>query len=188
MNRPFTAENDWWFFFGYGLGWPDDKCSRCTFLVEQYQQPNRHCINCWKLEIFFSNCTDITRMKDYMLKAAQADHTLSGKWLKEPMEFTPELKARLTSIPETGHPDQNVTKDGVILIYTQSIVERDKRLNQFLHDFKRQALYRKPSISYRRGCVNFDEIIGPWKTWWPLDQDYNGESEVVASRASEENK
>lgn len=178
-GRPFTMENDWWFFFGYGVGWPPDKCNRCTELVEQYRKPNRHCIDCWKLEIFFSNCVEVELMKEYMLKAAKADHALSGKWLKEPLEFTPELKERMTSIPEAGHPDPEITKDGVILIYAQSIAERDRRLSRFLHDFEAEGLYRKGTISYRRGCVNFDEIIGSWKTWWPLDRDYDGEAEVV---------
>lgn len=178
IKRPFTSENDWWFFFGYGIDWPPDKCSSCLRLVEIYKKPNRHCINCWKLEIFFSNCTDLQAVKEYFLEEAKRDPSLSGKWLKEPMEFPSEIKGKITSIPEEGHPDPNVKKEGVILIYTQSIAEREEKRKRILQGLKERGLYKKPEISYRRGCLDFDELIGPWKTWWPLDKDYNEEEEV----------
>lgn len=171
LDRPFTSENKWWFFFGYGATWPEDKCSRCSELVETYKKPNRHCINCWKLEIFFSNCTDLQAVKGYLLEEAKSDQTLSGKWLKEPMEMGEDIKAKITSIPEEGHPDPKAKRDGVILIYTQSIAEREKKRKRILRGLQERGLYKKPEISYRRGCLNFDEIIGPWKTWWPLNQD-----------------
>lgn len=78
----------------------------------------------------------------------------------------------LTSIPAEAHPDKRVKKEGAILIYTQSIQERDERKNKILADLKARGLYKKNDISYRRGCVNFDEMIGYWKSWYPLDIDY----------------
>lgn len=179
LKRPFTFENEWWHFFGYGVTWPPDKCSRCLELVETHKKPNRHCINCWKLEIFFSNCTDLQAVKDYFLEEAKRDTTLSGKWLKKPMEMPEDIKGKITSIPKEGHPDPGVNKDGAILIYTQSIAEREEKGKRILAGLKERGLYKKSEISYRRGCLNFDEIIGPWKTWWSLDKDYNEEEEVV---------
>lgn len=179
MRSAFTHENEWWYFFGYGSDWPADKCSRCLSLVENLKKPNRYCIDCWKLEIFFSNCVDLDRMKKFLLDAAREDHRISGKWLKEPMELDSELRSKLTSVPSDGHPDREVKSDGAILIYTRTIKERDERVRQLLTGFKKNDLYKKESISYRRGCLNFDDVIGPWKQWWPLDKDYSGVNEVV---------
>lgn len=164
-----TFEDRHWIYFGYGVGWPNDKCNKCYELVNRFKKPNRHCINCWKLEIFFSNCTNVDAMKKYFLKEGERDPSLHGKWLKKEMEIPRHL---LTSIPVEAHPDLQVKKDGVILIYTQTIKERDKRKNKILIDLKALGLYRKKQISYRRGCVNFDEIIGNWKMWHPLHVDF----------------
>jgi len=164
-----THEDRYWVYFGYGVGWPRGKCEQCYQLVNQLKKPNKHCINCWKLEIFFSNCTDVNKAKSFLLDLAQKDHTLHGKWIKEEMEIPWSV---LTSIPAEAHPDPEVEKDGVILIYTQSIKEREEKKNKILAGLRASGLYKKNAISYRRGCVNFDEIIGNWKRWHPLDKDY----------------
>jgi len=166
---PFTREDGFWVYFGYGVEWPRGKCKTCRRLVEKFGKPNEHCINCWKLEIFFSNCTDVNKVKRYLLELAEKDHTLLGKWTKRQTEMPRHL---LTSIPVEAHPDAKTKGDGVILIYTQSIQERDEKIKKILSDLKAQRLYEKNSISYRRGCVDFDEIIGDWRTWHPLDRDY----------------
>jgi hypothetical protein len=163
-----TYENKFWVFFGHGEGWEGDRCSRCYELLEKEQKPNKYCINCWKLEIFFSNCTDPDAVKAYFLEEAKMDRTLHGKWIKEEME----IPGALTSIPEEGHPDPGIEKEGVILIYTQSIKERDRRSEKILKDLQERGLYRKGAISSRRGCLNFDELIGPWKEWYNPKIDY----------------
>ena len=169
MTRPFTQENEFWVFFGYGDGWPKDKCEACYKLLENLKKPNEHCINCWKLEIFFSNTTDLEAVKEYFLEEGQIDHTLHGKWIKNEIEVPREL---LTSIPDSAYPDEDVVSDGVILIYCQNIEERERRRKKILEDLKTRKLYKKSDISYRRGCVNFDKIIGNWKEWYDLDKDY----------------
>jgi len=78
----------------------------------------------------------------------------------------------LTSIPEEAHPEDGIEEDGVILIYTKSIKDRDERIRKLLRDLNSRGLHKKRSISYRRGCVNFDFIIGNWKTWYVIDRDY----------------
>jgi hypothetical protein len=169
MEQKFTFENDTWFYFGYGVGWDSDRCDKCYELIEKLKRPNKYCINCWKLEIFFSNCTDIKEVKKYFLKEAERDRTLHGKWLKKTARIPRQL---LTSIPASAHPDKEIERDGVILIFTQSISEREKRRKKILSDLKARNLYKKRAISYRRGCVNFDEIIGPWKRWHDLNKDF----------------
>jgi hypothetical protein len=171
MKKAVTHENEHWVFFGEGVGWPPEKCDECYELLEQTKKPNKHCINCWKLEIFFSNTTDLDAVKEYFLDESVKDPTLHGKWLKKKMTI-PRNKNLLTSIPEEGHPDKNVKKEGVILIYTQSIKERERRRKKIIKDLLKKNLYKKKEISYRRGCVNFDEVIGNWKTWYDMDKDY----------------
>lgn len=170
LEQVIRFEDKYWVYFGYGEGWEPDRCSKCYDLLEKYQKPNKYCINCWKLEIFFSHCTDLEGVKEYLLEESLRDHTLHGKWLKRTMKIPRDL---LTSIPEEAHPDLNVEEDGAILIYNQSIEEREKRRSKILKALKALGLYKKDSISYRRGCVNFDEIIGHWKDWYDLDKDFS---------------
>jgi hypothetical protein len=169
MREQYTFENEHWTFFGYAVGWPPGKCSECYSMLKNEKMPNEHCINCWKLEIFFSNCTDLDKVKEYFLNAGKEDETLHGKWLKNEMDIPRQL---LTSIPAEGHPDEDVKRDGVILIYCQNIEERERRREKILSDLKALGLYKKDDISYRRGCVNFDELIGNWKQWHDLEKDY----------------
>jgi len=158
---------EYWVYFGMSMGWEPNSCSECIRLIKRYRSPNRYCINCWKLEIFFSNCTDVKAVKEYLLRESLKDEALHGKWLKEKVKIPREM---LTSIPEEVHPEDGL--DGIILIYTKSIKERDDRIRKLLKDLNSRGLYKKRGISYSRGCVNFDFIIGNWKTWYKIDKDY----------------
>jgi len=169
LEQAIRFEDKDWVYFGYGAGWEPNRCVKCYELLQKYQKPNKYCINCWKLEIFFSNCTDFEKVKEYFLEEALRDHTLHGKWLKRTMSIPRYL---LTSIPENSHPDVNVKEDGVILIYNQSIEEREMRRRKILKDLRGLGLYKKDNISYRRGCLDFDRIIGNWKDWYDLNKDY----------------
>lgn len=170
VRRTIRFEDDYWVYFGNGEEWESDRCSKCYELLQRYQKPNKYCINCWKLEIFFSNCTNLEKVKEYFLEESLKDDTLHGKWLKRTMRIPREL---ITSIADEAHPDPGVEEDGVILIYNQSIEERDKRRKKILEDLKARGLYKKHDISYRRGCVNFDEMIGSWKDWYNLEKDFS---------------
>jgi hypothetical protein len=165
----FTFENKFWTYFGYGEGWEEGRCNNCYDLMRRELRPNAYCINCWKLEIFYSNTTDLEAVKEYFLEEARKDHTLHGKWSK--FEITAPNGA-FTSIPSAGHPDPDVKKNGVILIYNKSIKEREARRKKIIKDLKRRNLYKKDDISYRRGCLNFDELIGTWVDWYDLESDY----------------
>lgn len=169
MRPGYTAESEHWLFFGYGTDWEPGRCDHCYQRLYATLKPPAEAINCWKLELFFSNCTDLEAVKQYFLDAGHADPTLHGKWLKQEMEIPGD---KLTSMPAAGHPDPDVRQDGVILIYTTSIAERDARRAKILADLKARGLYRKDAISSRRGCVNFDELIGPWTAWYDLERDY----------------
>lgn len=169
LKQAIQFEDTYWVYFGFGEGWKPDRCSKCYELLQRYQKPNQYCINCWKLEIFFSNCADLEGVKEYLLEESLRDHTLHGKWLKRTMKIPRDL---LTSIPEEAYSDLNIEEDGAILIYNQFIEERERRRRKIAKDLKALGLYKKDSISYRRGCVNFDEMIGNWKDWYDLDKDF----------------
>jgi hypothetical protein len=169
MRRQYISENEHWVFFGYGTEWEPGRCVRCYQHLYATNEPPPEAINCWKLEIFFSNCTDLEAVKQYFLDEGRRDPTLHGKWLKQEMEIPRE---KMTSLPAAGHPDPDIERDGAILIYTTSIAERDARRAKILSDLKARGLYQKGAISSRRGCVNFDEIIGPWQEWYELDRDF----------------
>jgi len=169
LQQAIRFEDKYWVYFGLGRGWAPDRCANCYDLLERHRQPNEYCINCWKLELFFSNCTDPEAVKRYFLEESLRDDTLHGKWLKKRILIPRHL---LTSIPEDAHPPLDVEEDGVILIYNQSIEERERRRKKILRDLKVLGLYLKDDISYRRGCVNFDELIGSWKDWYDLNKDY----------------
>lgn len=177
MSRQYTSENDYWVFFGYGTDWEPGRCDRCYRQLQSTLKPPPEAINCWKLEVFFSNCTDLAAVKGYFLDEGRHDPALHGKWLKQKMEIP---RDKLTSLPDAGHPDPDVKRDGALLIYTTSIAERDARRAKILADLKARGLYRKDAISSRRGCVNFDEIIGPWQAWYDLEHDYPTESAEVS--------
>src|SRR3989304_9877853 len=116
LRARLTFDDGFWVYFGYGEGWLPDRCNKCSKLIEKFKKPNKYCIDCWKLEIFFSNCTDVDKVKEYLLEQAKEDATLHGKWTKRQMEIPRNV---LTSIPADAHPSPEVKKDGGILIYTQ---------------------------------------------------------------------
>jgi len=168
-RQRYTFENEYWVFFGCGTEWEPGRCDRCYQKLYATNRPPPKAINCWKLEILSSNCTDLEAVKLYFLDESRRDPTLHGKWLKKEIEIPHE---KLTSVPAAGHLDPDIERDGVILIYTTSIAERDARIEHFIADFKERGLYKKDAISSRRGCVNFDEIIGLRMDWYALDRDY----------------
>lgn len=178
---PFS-ENDYWMYFGHGDGW-DNKCSRCYAKVKADINPNNECINCWKFEIWEDNLTDLDETLLYLLEESDRDHTLSGKMMRDRSLIYEEKGMRLGtgishSIPEEAKPDRYLSgemdSDRVILIYSQSIEERDIRMNRILLGLKERGLYKKDSFPYRRGCIEpYEKLIGPWENWFDINKDYN---------------
>ena len=178
---PFS-ENDYWVYFGHGDGW-DNKCSRCYAKVKADINPNNECINCWKFEIWEDNLTDLDETLLYLLEESDRDHTLSGKMTRYKSKVYEEKGDRLGtvvshSIPEEAKPDRylsgEIDSDRVILIYSQSIEERDMRMNRILSGLKERGLYKKDSFPYRRGCIDpHEKLIGPWENWFDINKNYN---------------
>ena len=171
INIP-VSEDAYWLFFGYGKGW-GNKCNRCLNEVRRTEEPGFECINCWKFEIWINNLTDVTETLAYLLEEAAIDHTLQGKMMKKPLLSYESGEGRLStgvshSIPEKAKPDRYLTgeikSDQVILIYSQTIEERDSRMRKIIGDLQARGLYKKESAPYRRGCIQPHEtILGPWE-------------------------
>lgn len=177
---PFS-EDDHWVYFGYGEGW-GNKCSRCYVKLKAGIEPNNECINCWKFEIWEDNLTDLDETLLFLLEEADRDHTLSGKMMRDKSLIYEEKGERLGTgishtIPEDAKPDRylsgEIDSDRVILIYSQSIEERDMRINRILSGLKERGLYKKDRFPYRRGCIQpHEKLIGPWENWFDMNKDY----------------
>ncbi len=117
-----------------------------------------------------------------MLEEANNDHTLHEKMMKGPYLNFESDEGRLAtgvshSIPEHAKPDRylkgEIKSDRVILIYSQSIKERDRRMRKILGDLRDRGLYKKESVPYRRGCIQpHESIIGSWEQWYDIQKDY----------------
>lgn len=174
-------DDDYWTYFGHGESW-GNKCSRCYIKTKAYNYPNIECINCWKFEIWEDNLTSLDDAILFLLEEAGKDHNLSGKVMKNKALVYEEKGERLGSgishsIPEGAKPDRylsgEITSDRVILIYNQSIEERDMRMDRILLGLKERGIYKKDSFPYRRGCIEpHEKIFGPWENWFEMNKDY----------------
>lgn len=178
-------EDDYWIYFGHGEDW-GNKCSRCIFRTNIDNTPNGECINCWKFEIWEDNLTDLDETLLFLLEEADKDHNLSGKMMKNKSLIYADKGQRLGtgsshSIPEEAKPDRylkgEILRDRVILIYSQSIEERDMRMNSILSGLKIRGLYKKDSFPYRRGCIEpHEKVFGPWENWFDIKRNFTHDS------------
>ena len=179
-----VREDAHWLYFGHCEGW-GDKCTRCFEQLNRTRKSGIECINCWKFEIWTDNLTDVAETLAYLLAEADKDHTLHGKLMKNPALIYEPGDNRLGtgishSIPEEAKPDRylkgEIAGDRVILIYNQSIEERDRRMKKIIGDLRNKGLYKKDLAPYRRGCIQpHENIIGPWEKWYDLERDYRPE-------------
>lgn len=181
IKRVPFSEDDYWLYFGHGDDW-GNKCSRCYAKLKAGINPNNECINCWKFEIWEDNLTNLEETLLFLLEESDKDHTLSGKMMRDRSLIYEEKCNRLGTgishtIPEEAKPDRylngEIDSDRVILIYNQSIKERDMRMKRILSGLKERGLYKKDSFPYRRGCIEpHEKLIGPWEKWFDMNKDY----------------
>lgn len=181
IKRVPFSEDDYWLYFGHGEDW-GNKCSRCYAKLKAGINPNHECINCWKFEIWEDNLTNLEETLLFLLEECDKDHTLSGKMMRDRALIYEEKGDRLGTgishtIPEEGKPNRflsgEIDSDRVILIYNQSIEERDMRMKRILSGLKERGLYKKDSFPYRRGCIEpHEKLIGPWEKWFDINKDY----------------
>lgn len=181
IKRVPFSEDDYWLYFGHGEDW-GNKCSRCYVKLKAGINPNHECINCWKFEIWEDNLTNLEETLLFLLEESDKDHTLSGKMMRDKSLLYEKKGDRLGTgishtIPEEAKPDRflsgEIDSDRVILIYNQSIEERDRRMKRILSGLKERGLYKKDSFPYRRGCIEpHEKLIGPWEKWFDINKDY----------------
>jgi hypothetical protein len=180
QSVPFS-EDEYWMYFGYGDDW-GNKCSTCYWKLKVDKTTNIECINCWKFEIWEDNLTNLDETLVFLLEEAEKDHTFSGKMMRNKSLSYEERGERLGTgishtIPEDAKPDRylkgEIDCDRIILIYSQSIEERDMRMNRILTGLKERGLYKKDSFPYRRGCIEpHEKLIGPWENWFDMNKNY----------------
>ncbi|MGE5578464.1 MAG: hypothetical protein ACM3WU_00350 [Bacillota bacterium] len=71
-----------------------------------------------------------------------------------------------TGVPLDGYPKPGIEIDYLLMLYAVSIEERDR-----LRRDAEQVL-GIAGLPIRRGCWRFDDLLGPWETWYHPDKDY----------------
>lgn len=153
------------------------KCRACREKVETILAPVRECLDCWKIEVWsrspaVAGCRGVEDLPgfppafDFLVDSL----LVRGIPVIAKASRAPILVVR-SGIPGSAYPQEVV--DHLLVIYAASISERD-----FLRREAEEALgsrYRSHRVlPVRRGCWKYDEILGPWQAWYPVDRDYEG--------------
>jgi len=98
-------------------------------------------------------------------EAAEAVVSRTSSVIKVSKEPIPVVRS---GIPEDGYPDADL--DYLLIGYAETISERDA-----LKEALCSALGINPEqanlIPVRRGCWFYDDVLGPWTKWYPIDRD-----------------
>jgi hypothetical protein len=151
----------------------EKKCSACRQKLSTERAVCAECVNCWKVEIWkhgkaFGN-VDFDGLMERVHLAA--DFPVVAKASRAPIQVV------RTGVPGTGYPDPAM--DDLLVLYARSIAEREdlRRLVQASLGLSCEAA---GLIPVRRGCWRFDEVLGPWQSWYPVDSDWPEEFEPPA--------
>lgn len=74
-----------------------------------------------------------------------------------------------SGVPIDAYPC--VKLDFLLMVYARSLKQRDE-LRALLCDLLPVDRRFATRIPVRRGCWIYDDILGPWQEWYPLDQDF----------------
>ncbi|HHW17406.1 MAG TPA: hypothetical protein GXX30_00655 [Firmicutes bacterium] len=164
-------------------GWPNDfwasKCALCRDVVARFRKPVPECINCWKIEVWSKGKTigeSLIGLRDELQEElrfgmldnlAQAITVTVGSAMSKISKCP--IQVVRTGLPRVGYPE--VPTDFVLIIYATTIGERD-RLRRLVCDILCLPTGRAAEIPVRRGCWMYDDVLGPWTTWYPEDRDF----------------
>ena len=161
-----------------------EKCQSCRAKVAAGRAPVQECIDCWKVEIWAEPLEgnpgphdEFTGLVDFV--------TESGYRVVAKASRAPILVVR-TGMPRDAYPESPTAY--LLMLYAKDISERDALrdaaescLSSLSSDFTGRGepmsclaagFLRTKRLPVRRGCWRFDDVLGPWQSWYPEDRDY----------------
>jgi len=79
------------------------------------------------------------------------------------------IQVVVTGIPRDAYPAE--ATDYLLMLYASNIEERDF-LRNLLCDVLSLGREHAGKFPVRRGCWVYEDILGPWPTWYPVDRDF----------------
>ena len=156
-----------------------EKCRLCREKVAALSAPVRECIDCWKVEIWKEPRRDSRGPEDGFTRLVDS-LMASGLHVVAKASRAPILVVR-TGVPPDAYPSVPVAY--LLMLYANSISDRDvlrRAAEGILISYEgewpkrglRPEARRFPSLPVRRGCWRYDDVLGPWQSWYPQDRDY----------------
>lgn len=162
-----VSEDEVWIQYGTtdAPDWPS-RCVECREAVSSRKRPIAQCINCWKVEVWGSSKW-LPRQMDWFDLGEVAETIVWQADALIKVSKSPIHVVR-TGIPRDGYPGTD--SDYLLMAYAGKISEREELRNSLC-----VALDMPPDkarqIPVRRGCWLYDEVLGPWAKWYPMDKD-----------------
>ncbi len=154
-----------------------EKCRHCREMVALNRAPVEECLNCWKIEVWSLG----PAMRQFRSSMGQGLSTFveeqahlidalltRGIPVVAKASRAPILVVR-TGIPGAAYPPEST--DYLLMLYAQTIAERDS-LRGEAEAVLGLTPDKAPGLPVRRGCWRYDDVLGPWESWYPPDKDY----------------
>jgi hypothetical protein len=172
-----VVEDGVWRYFNCPDPRWSEKCRHCREKVAEAKTPVEECLNCWKVEVWSLGPAmrsfraqgggDLPRFAEEQCFLVDALLT-RGIPVIAKASRAPILVVR-TGIPREAYPSE--VTDYLLMLYASNIAERD-RLRREAEDVLSQVdVPLGPSLPVRRGCWRYDDLLGPWETWYPFEKD-----------------
>lgn len=176
-----TFEDALWRYYGYPNPYWANKCLVCREKVMKSKKPVIECINCWKIELWSKSFVlagvlederqmgenDIEEVFCNPLERFMEDRRLSGCGWVAKASIKPVIVVR-SGIPVCSYTEGET--DYLLMFYASTILERDE-LRDLLCRVMGLRQDMAGRIPVRRGCWMYDDILGPWMTWFDPEKD-----------------
>lgn len=186
MKPTRIAEDAVWRYYNCPDPFWSAKCGACRDKVALRRAPVEECLNCWKVEVWSPDPGPLDALVDGLLAR--------GIPVVAKASRAPILIVR-SGVPREAYPAEQV--DYLLILYGRDIAERDalrREAEAVLRDsdslghgaelLSPQAEMSgpdagrpsfRPVLPVRRGCWRYDDALGPWQSWYPIDEDFPGE-------------
>jgi hypothetical protein len=167
-------EDEVWIQYGTSgaSDWPA-RCVECREAVSSWKNPVAQCVNCWKVEVWGSS--DVIPHQMDWLDLGEVAETVARQTDAVIKVSKLPIHVVRTGVPRDGYPGTDF--DYLLMAYAENISEREELRHSLC-----LALGMEPAkaeqIPVRRGCWLYDEMLGPWTEWYPMDRDMGEELEA----------